>query len=123
MEWTGYFQNNYKMKNVNIYRYELSFTEVGTILTSSFEEIAQISTLKCILFLFTENLGNGDPDLFEGDMILTAEQRAAAEAGQDVDAPVSRGSINKGMWRGGIMYYTIDSSLRKSHMHAAVIKF
>lgn len=69
-----------------------------------------------------ENLGNGDPDLFEGDMILTAEQRAAAEAGQDVDAPVSRGSINKGMWRGGIMYYTIDRSLSRNSRAMSAIR-
>lgn len=60
-------------------------------------------------FIHTENIG--DPNLFEGDMILTAAQKAAALVGQDVDAQVSRGSINKGTWRGGIMYYRIDSSL------------
>ena len=59
-------------------------------------------------------MGAVDPNLFEGDMILTPEQKAAALAGQDVDAQVSRGSINRGTWRGGIMYYKIDSSLSKS---------
>ena len=47
-------------------------------------------------------------------MILTAEQRAAAEAGQDVDAPVSRGSIRRGLWREGVLVYEISSGLRKS---------
>ena len=51
--------------------------------------------------------------MFEGDMILTPEQRAAAEAGQDVDAPASRGSIRRGLWRGGVLVYEISSSLRK----------
>ena len=60
-------------------------------------------------FLYVENIGN--PDLFEGDMRLTPEQKAAALAGQDVDAQVSRGSIKRGLWRGGIMYYRIDRSL------------
>jgi len=58
-----------------------------------------------------ENIGTGNPNLFEGDMILTPEQRAAAEAGQDVDAPVSRGSIRRGLWKGGVLYYRIDRSL------------
>ena len=54
-----------------------------------------------------------NPDLFEGDMLLTAEQRAAAEAGQDVDAVVSRGAIRRGMWRDGVLVYRIDRSLSK----------
>ena len=61
-----------------------------------------------------ENIGAGNPNLFEGDMILTPKQRAAAEAGQDVDAPVSRGSIRSGLWDGGVLYYRIDRSLSKS---------
>ena len=47
-------------------------------------------------------------------MILTSHQRAAAEAGQDVDAPVSRGSIRRGLWKGGILYYRIDRALSES---------
>ena len=46
--------------------------------------------------------------------MLTAEQKAVALAGGDVDAQVSRGSINRGTWRGGIMYYKIDRSLSES---------
>ncbi|KXJ28780.1 hypothetical protein AC249_AIPGENE4058 [Exaiptasia diaphana] len=34
-----------------------------------------------------ENIGVDDPNLFEGDMILTDEQRLAARMGLDVDAP------------------------------------
>lgn len=63
--------------------------------------------------MYIENIGVGDPNLFEGDMILTHEQRVAAEAGQDVDAPVSRGSIKRGLWREGVLVYEISSSLRK----------
>ncbi|XP_074633753.1 zinc metalloproteinase nas-15-like [Acropora palmata] len=61
-----------------------------------------------------ENIGDGDPDLFEGDMMLTPEQRAAAIAGLDVDAVVSRGSIRNRLWRNGIFVYQIDSSFRRS---------
>ena len=46
-------------------------------------------------------------------MILTAEQRAAAMAGEDVDVPVSRGSIRRGLWTNGVFVYQIDSSFRK----------
>ncbi|XP_027056439.1 zinc metalloproteinase nas-15-like [Pocillopora damicornis] len=47
-------------------------------------------------------------------MILTAEQRAAAMAGQDVDEPASRGAIRRGLWPGGVLVYEIDSSFRRS---------
>lgn len=63
--------------------------------------------------MYLENREDGDPKLFEGDMILTAEQRAAAEAGQDVDAPASKGSIKRGLWKEGVLVYEISSSLRK----------
>ena len=52
-----------------------------------------------------------DPNLYEGDMYLTPEQRAAAEAGQDVDKPSARGSARRGLWRGGVFVYTIHNSL------------
>lgn len=70
----------------------------------------KICFLCCTLL---ENRGVGDPNLFEGDMILTPEQRAAAEAGQDMDAPASRGSIRRGLWKGGVLVYEISSNLRK----------
>ena len=66
-----------------------------------------------ISFWCVENIGVGNPDLFEGDMILTAEQRAAAMAGQDVDEPASRGAIRRGLWPGGVLVYEIDSSFRE----------
>lgn len=69
--------------------------------------------MKIPFSFYTENIGVGDPDLFEGDMLLTAEQRAAALAGQDVDAPMSRGSIRRGLWKEGVLVYEISSSLRK----------
>lgn len=47
-------------------------------------------------------------------MILTAEQRAAAEAGQDVDAPVSRGAIRRGLWKEGVLVYEISSGFQRS---------
>ena len=55
-----------------------------------------------------------DPDLYEGDMILTADQRMAAEMGMDVDNPLGRGATKGRQWPGGVMAYVIDSSLCKS---------
>lgn len=66
-----------------------------------------------LFFFLSENIGATDPNLFEGDMILTAEQRAAAEAGQDVDAPLSRGAIRRGLWKEGVLVYEISSGFRK----------
>ncbi|KAL9985917.1 hypothetical protein ACROYT_G008371 [Oculina patagonica] len=64
-----------------------------------------------------ENLGVNNPNLYEGDMLLTSEQRAAAEAGRDVDQVLSRGSARRGLWRGGVFVYTIHNSLRR-YSHA-----
>ena len=52
-----------------------------------------------------------DPDLYEGDMILTTDQRVAAEMGLDVDNPTGRGATKGRQWPGGVMAYVIDSSL------------
>ena len=62
---------------------------------------------------FSENEGVDDPDLYEGDMILTADQKMAAELGLDVDNPLGRGSAKNRQWPGGVMAYLIDSSLCK----------
>ncbi|KAL9973967.1 hypothetical protein ACROYT_G020494 [Oculina patagonica] len=58
-----------------------------------------------------ENAGVDDPDLFEGDMLLTAEQRMAAEMGLDVDNPFGRGSTKDRQWPGGVIPYEIDATL------------
>ena len=46
-------------------------------------------------------------------MLLTPEQRAAAEAGQDVDQVMSRGSAISGRWRDRVFVYSITNSLSK----------
>lgn len=68
----------------------------------------------------TENLGVNNPNLYEGDMLLTPEQRAAAEAGQDVDQLVSRGSARRGRWRDGVFVYSITNSLSK-YFHTSLL--
>ena len=60
---------------------------------------------------------SANPDMFEGDMILTRAQRLAAMMGNDVDKiPQVRGSIKSGLWTGGVIYYEIDGSLCKQYI-------
>lgn len=56
---------------------------------------------------------SNDPNVFEGDMILTPEQRAAAMNGGNVDAPIGRGSIKNKRWPGGVLVYTVNRDLGK----------
>ncbi len=72
-----------------------------------------LSALKRILLAATENAGINDPNLFEGDMILSKEQIRRAVAGEDIDSSRKRGSSRFGKWPNGTVIYTIDSSLSK----------
>ena len=47
-----------------------------------------VYSFRILLFCLVENEGVYDPDLYEGDMILTPDQRMAAELGLDVDNPL-----------------------------------
>ena len=61
-----------------------------------------------------ENVGVHDPDLFEGDMILSEEQIRRAENGEDIDSSRKRGSSRFRMWPNGVVPYVIDASLSES---------
>lgn len=63
--------------------------------------------------LLTENRGIRDPSLFEGDMLLTPEERRSAELGLDVDKPNSlkRGSARSHLWPNGVVIYDIQPDL------------
>merc|ERR1719309_633139 len=63
-----------------------------------------------------------DPNVFEGDMILTPEEKAAALSGGDVDQPLGRGSIRNKRWPGGVLVYTIDKSLARNSGAMAAIR-
>ena len=65
--------------------------------------------------LFAENSGINDTNLFEGDMILTPEQRWKAEHEIDVDSSSDRkrGSSRLRLWPGGIVVYAIGWRLGK----------
>ena len=62
--------------------------------------------------LFAENRDIKDPNLFEGDMILTPEQRAYAMMGLDVAAPNKQGAASRGpLWPNGVLIYDISPVL------------
>lgn len=62
--------------------------------------------------MFAENRDIKDPNLFEGDMILTPEQRAYAMMGLDVAAPNKQGAASRGpLWPNGVLIYDISPVL------------
>ena len=62
--------------------------------------------------MFAENRHIKDPDLFEGDMILTPKQRAYAMMGLDVSAPNKQGAASRGpLWPNGVLIYDISPVL------------
>ncbi|CAH3022360.1 unnamed protein product, partial [Porites evermanni] len=74
------------------------------------------------LICIVENEGLYDPDLYEGDMILTTDQRVAAEMGLDIDNPTGRGATKGRQWPGGVMAYVIDSSLSRDSRAMSAIQ-
>ncbi|KAM7433978.1 hypothetical protein ABFA07_015863 [Porites harrisoni] len=63
-----------------------------------------------------ENEGVNDPNLFEGDMILTPEQRYRAEHGMDVNFGDNRkrgARKGRGLWPNGVVVYEIAPDLAK----------
>ena len=65
------------------------------------------------VFFFLENQGISDPNLFEGDMILTPEQRYRAEHGKPVFGSNrrKRGASTFALWPLGVLVYEIDQTL------------
>ncbi|XP_020901634.1 blastula protease 10-like [Exaiptasia diaphana] len=70
--------------------------------------------LIAVAFAASPEESETDPDVFEGDMILTPEQKMAAVNGWDVDAPLGRGGIKNRRWPGGVFVYQIDPVLARS---------
>jgi hypothetical protein len=52
-----------------------------------------------------------DPNLFEGDMVLTVDQKAAIDAGRDPTLVKGRASVNTPLWPNAVLPYTIDATL------------
>ena len=63
------------------------------------------------LFQPTENRHLNDPNVFEGDMLLTPEQVKAAMKGNDLEGPGERAAIINQQWPGGVMVYEISPEL------------
>ena len=68
---------------------------------------------RALIAVFTSKENEVDPDVFEGDMILTPEQKMAALNGWDVDDPLGRGSVKNRRWPGGVFVYDIDKNIGK----------
>ena len=67
-----------------------------------------------VIVFFSENQGIDDPNLyFEGDMILTPEQRYRVEHGKPVFGSNrrKRGASTFALWPLGVLVYEIDPSL------------
>lgn len=62
-----------------------------------------------MLYTFTENRGVDDPNLFEGDMRLTPEQRKELLA----SVLQKRGAQRWGQWPNGVLIFTISPTLGK----------
>lgn len=63
--------------------------------------------------LTQENTGVDNPDLFEGDVILNADQRMAIEMGLNIDNPFGRGAQKGKEWPKGVMIFAVDPALCK----------
>ena len=66
------------------------------------------------LYVLSENANSNANNTFEGDMILTPEQRYRAEHGMDVDgSDLKRGSGKFRLWPRGELVYKIHPTLGK----------
>ncbi len=72
-----------------------------------FRSFFWLITWLIFLSLLQENIGVNNPNLFEGDMILTAAQRMALELG------TGRAAIKGKEWPKGVMVYAIDKKFGK----------
>ncbi|XP_044176561.1 zinc metalloproteinase nas-4-like isoform X7 [Acropora millepora] len=75
-----------------------------------------------------ENENVHNPNLFEGDMFLTREQRYKAERGMNVDVEHvtrrKRGSSNRSRhrWQGGVLVYSINTNLASNSLARSAIR-
>ncbi|KXJ13565.1 Blastula protease 10 [Exaiptasia diaphana] len=80
--------------------------------------------LICLFFVFayTTDPEELDPNAFEGDMILTQEQKMAAIHGEDVDMSMKRKAVKNRRWAGGVLIYDIDPKLAQDTTAMKAIK-
>lgn len=60
-----------------------------------------------------ENRGSRNPNLLEGDMILSKQQIRRAEKEEDIDRSRKRATMKSKLWPKGVVHYVIDSSLSR----------
>lgn len=105
------------MKGANIYQLIASFHS-DTKFTESGRKMKCLGVLLLVTAVFgasenpDENESVHDPDLFEGDMILSREQIRRAKNGEDIDSSRKRGASRSRRWPNGVVPYVIDQSLR-----------
>ncbi|XP_078370012.1 zinc metalloproteinase nas-15-like [Oculina patagonica] len=69
-----------------------------------------------------ENTGVDNPDLFEGDVILNADQRMAIEMGLNIDNPFGRGAQKGKEWPKGVMIFAVDPALSRNRRAMGAIR-
>jgi len=73
-------------------------------------------------FTLAVDHGMYDPNLFQGDILLTADQKAAIDAGGDPSLVKGRATVNKPVWPNAVLPYTIDSTLARDPRGMAAIR-
>ncbi|KAK3753070.1 hypothetical protein QZH41_016895 [Actinostola sp. cb2023] len=63
-----------------------------------------------------------DPNIFQGDILLTPDQKAAIDAGGDPSLVKGRASVNKPVWPNAVLPYTIDRSMADDARGMAAIR-
>ncbi|XP_020619036.1 zinc metalloproteinase nas-15-like isoform X1 [Orbicella faveolata] len=69
-----------------------------------------------------ENRGSRNPNLLEGDMILSNQQIRRAEKEEDVDRSRKRAAMKSKLWPNGVVPYMIDSSLSRNSRAVSAIR-
>lgn len=88
---------------------------------SDIKMISLILFALCGLALAADN-GMYDPNLFQGDILLTRDQKAAIDAGGDPSLVKGRASVNKPVWPNAVLPYTIDASLARDARGMAAVR-
>lgn len=68
-----------------------------------------------------ENESVHDPNLFEGDMILSKEEIRRAKNGEDIDSSRKRGASRFRKWPNGVVPYVIDQSLSEYSLSVIIL--
>ncbi|XP_020915721.1 low choriolytic enzyme [Exaiptasia diaphana] len=73
-------------------------------------------------FALAADKGMYDPNLFQGDIMLTSDQKAAIRSGGDPSLMPGRATVNKPVWPNAVLPYTIDATLANDPRGMAAIR-